>query len=391
MACALVRGVRPCASRCPPQPPPPPPPLPLVLLPLLVLVLLAAAGAQADVFVTGRMPNNKNAASWTATGGLRTLGSELADWPYSHAMATFRGEVYVGGDGRDPGPVARWTGTSWVDISKALPYYETVVYALTVFEDQLVAGGTAAVYRWDGALWRTTGAGFDNIVYALHVHGGFLYAGGSFKRNGVSLTVNGIARWDGVAWYPLGTGVNGTSYTGVYALATGPDGALYAGGTFFAAGGVSAPAVARWDGATWSAAGNGTGGTVYALATFQGRLYAGGRITPDDLLAYTPGAQTWTAVGDADGYINVLAADSGFLYIGGSFTRIHNVNCTSLMLWDGTVFAPMQSVSNYVAGMTLAATYSPTATPRPSATPTASPSPTRACPALPLLPRVPEP
>ena len=47
------------------------------------------------------------------------------------------------------------------------------------------------------------------------------------------------------SWHPLGDGVDG----GVAALAVGPGGALYAGGDFTAAGGVTANRVARWDGA----------------------------------------------------------------------------------------------------------------------------------------------
>ena len=43
---------------------------------------------------------------------------------------------------------------------------------------------------------------------------------------------------------------------------------LFAGGDFLAIDGVAAPAVARWNGATWSAAANGVRGSVRALAPF---------------------------------------------------------------------------------------------------------------------------
>lgn len=105
--------------------------------------------------------------------------------------------------------------------------------------------------------WSSVGAGFDGgDVQALAVldddgsggHPSALYAGGSFTEAG-GLTVNGIAQWDGSAWSALGTGVVGA----VRVLATFDDDAagpntdgLFVGGDLTGAGGLDVGALAKW-------------------------------------------------------------------------------------------------------------------------------------------------
>ena len=122
-----------------------------------------------------------------------------------------------------------------------------------------------------------------------------LYAGGSFTTAG-GISANRIAKWDGTSWSALGTGLGGW----VRALTVFDDGggpALYAGGDFTTAGGVDANYIAKWDGASWAPLSTGMGGTigfpgVYALAVFDDdggpALYAGGGFTTagDNVSAY---------------------------------------------------------------------------------------------------------
>jgi hypothetical protein len=132
----------------------------------------------------------------------------------------------------------------------------------------------------DGCSWQP---GFnvddlDNWVAAFAVFddgtGEALYAGGFIGYAG-GVLVSGIAKWDGTSWSalsgPFATGVG--SGLGVYSLAVFDDGtgpALYAGGDFTTAGGVTVNNIARWDGSSWSAlsgpSGTGIDDTVYALA-----------------------------------------------------------------------------------------------------------------------------
>jgi hypothetical protein len=70
------------------------------------------------------------------------------------------------------------------------------------------------------------------------------------------------------------------------ALAVFDDGsgsALYAGGFFTTAGGVSANRIAKWNGTRWSPLGSGMNNSVSALTVFDGgtgpALYAGGALS----------------------------------------------------------------------------------------------------------------
>jgi hypothetical protein len=135
------------------------------------------------------------------------------------------------------------------------------------------------------------GLGVDNTVLALTTFddggGSALYAGGTFVTAG-GVTVNGIAKWNGSGWSSLAGGMSGGCATAVAALTVHDDGsgpALYAGGAFLNAGGVAARCVAKWDGSSWSPLGSGLSNgdctiAVNALASYDSgsgpELYAGG-------------------------------------------------------------------------------------------------------------------
>ena len=176
------------------------------------------------------------------------------------------------------------------------PGISGTVHALAKFDDgtgpALFVGGkfTSAsatnanhIAKWDGARWTAlngpNGNGVDGEVRSLHVfddgNGAALYVGGSFTAAG-GVPASGIARWNGLTFSPLpglsGNGVQGT----VRALTSFDDGrgsALYAGGAFSSAGGVTANSIARWTLNGWSAltdgTGNGVDGTVDALSAFD--------------------------------------------------------------------------------------------------------------------------
>ena len=111
-----------------------------------------------------------------------------------------------------------------------------------------------------------------------------LYVGGIFTTAG-GVSANNIAKWNGATWSSLGSGTGGPS-PHVYALTVLDDGsgsALYAGGSFASAGGVTVNGIAKWDGSSWSPLGSGVGGPfplVHALTVFNDRsgpaIYAGG-------------------------------------------------------------------------------------------------------------------
>jgi hypothetical protein len=195
-----------------------------------------------------------------------------------------------------------------------------------------------------------------------------LYVGGTFVTAG-GVEATGIARWDGEAWAAVGEGITvGIDFRdGVYALEIFDDGsgpALYAAGKFVEAGGVPANNIARWDGSSWSALGQGLTGDalpsvvpaiVYALEVFDDgggpRLYAGGQFTeaggaPVSRVARWDGKQ-WAGInaplGSALSSVQALRVfddgDANALYVGGNFRSCSGGMCINgLLRWDGAAW-----------------------------------------------------
>lgn len=139
-----------------------------------------------------------------------------------------------------------------------------------------------------------------------------LYVGGTFVTAG-GVAATGIARWDGASWSAVGDGITlgvADFTSGVYALEIFDDGsgpALYAAGKFAAAGGVTVDGVARWDGTSWAA---------------LGEVEAGG--APSPLTPFIVRA------------LEVFDDGTGpALYAGGVFTEAGVASSTRLARWDG--------------------------------------------------------
>jgi hypothetical protein len=195
------------------------------------------------------------------------------------------------------------------------------VRALTVFDDG--SGGGTALYaggdftfvgylianniaKWDGSSWSVLGSGIDSEypydglrdVIALTVFddgsggGTALYAGGYFRTAG-GVTANSIAKWDGSSWEALASGTDNA----VVALTVFDDGsgvgpALYAGGNFRRAGGVASGSVARWT------------GCPVTPTPCPGDANGGGQVNFDDMTTVLANFGSTTAsygLGDADG------------------------------------------------------------------------------------------
>ena len=269
------------------------------------------------------------------------------------------------------------------------------VEALTVFDDgsgdgpALYAGGNFTgspadrIARWDGTQWSALGSGITSTtspgVFALAVFddgseaGPALYAGGRFTEAGGNPASN-IARWDGTQWSPLGNpeseGVNGS----IFALKVFDDGtgdALYAGGDFSAAAGISAIYIARWDGTSWSPLGSGMNGAVWALTVFDDgsgggpAMYAGGGFTqaggsPASNIARWDGTQ-WSPLGSGlNGWVSALTVfDDGSgggpaLYAGGYFTQAGGNPANRIARWDGTQWSALGAgVSGLVSSLSV--------------------------------------
>ena len=270
-------------------------------------------------------------------------------------------------------------------------HVNSLVHALTIFDPDAdgpnppalhlggnftVAGGVSAsrIAQWDGYTWSPLGLGTTGTVFALAVwdddgdgpNPPALYAAGNFLSAG-GFNASRIAKWNGVGWSSVGGGTNAT----VYALAVFDDDlgdseppALFVGGYFTTAGGVSAKRIAKWDGTTWSPLNDGVGNYVNALAVFddddsgpnEPALYVGGGFTTADgdeanRIAMWSG-KSWyplvTAGGEngVDGTVYDLTVfdddDSGpnlpMLYVAGSFIEAGTATANCIAKWDGSEF-----------------------------------------------------
>jgi len=281
--------------------------------------------------------------------------------------ALYAGGPFTSAGGQGASSIAKWDGQGWSALASGA---DNDVVDLAVFDDGsgagpalyaggffVSAGGQTAnfIARWDGQGWGVLGDGVAFAVQALTVFddgsgaGSALYAGGSFTAAG-GQTVNHVARWDGQAWSPLGSGMNDV----VFALAVFDDGsgagpALYAGGLFTSAGGQAASGIAQWDGQGWSPLGGGAS-SVYSLAVLDDgagpALYAGGAFTTAggqsaNRIARWDG-QAWSPLSSgANNIVYALAVfDDGFgpaLCAGGAFTTAGGQSANHIAQWDARV------------------------------------------------------
>lgn len=244
---------------------------------------------------------------------------------------------------------------------------------------------------FDGETWcPLSGSDFSNGIQDLAVFNGDLIAAGYFTSIG-GQTVNRIARRVGNAWEPLGVGFDRTVNC-VEVI----DGALYAGGDFTLSGARSVRHVARWDGAEWQQVGiaggrcldlaehdgevycalssgdtvqtvkvfrsggwvapatNRLSGTVNSLATFQGRLVAGGSFSVWPIAGTTPrnlavlDGDEWAQLVPFNDfwsvfeYVRRLAVVHDKLLILGHYMDISFVESTNAVAWDGTTVSPLE-------------------------------------------------
>lgn len=237
-------------------------------------------------------------------------------WPL--AMASFRGDLYVGGRTTVAGDkvvndIARWDGRQW----HALPGPAGIG----------VNGDVHAMLSWQNALW---------------VAGKFTQAGG--------LPSPHIARWTGINWEPFIEDLELGGWASIGTLAT--DGAdLFVGGSFDQIGGVQAWSVARWDGHAWHAMGDGVGqnGNVNQLLFHDGELYlAGSRALPSQTRengVFRWAGSDWELLGSDFGQssnVASIAMTQDGLFAGGDFAFWDAAwHISNIARWNGTTWQPV--------------------------------------------------
>lgn len=211
-------------------------------------------------------------AQYGCTGPFGTCGT-VATGPFFTSGGTTVNHIARWG----PGSVSVNLGTGLNQTGRALLNYNG---KLVVGGDFTTAGGLSAlrIAQWDGTGWSSfNGASVDGPIRAMaNLNGDLVVAGDFGLINGQPM--NRVARWNGSSWVNMGAGLEGA--TGHVSALTVHNGELYAGGDFGLPG--ASPAIkyiARWNGSAWVSLGADMNGEVLALASSNGRLWAGGSFT----------------------------------------------------------------------------------------------------------------
>jgi hypothetical protein len=267
-----------------------------------------------------------------------------------YALTVYDNALIAGGEfrvyGWDPenSNIARWDGSAWSVVGDGT---DRGVFALASYNGELVAGGafeyagsTQASYiaRWNGTTWSSLPGsagtpGVDAWVWSLLVHDGELVVGGNFSTAG-DTPAGLIAAWNGTGWHALGTGDAAGSEVSTM---TAYNGDLIAGGDFSSLGGVPAASIARWDGIAWSPLGAGATGWVNALSTCGTDLIAGeGFGGAGSAIAAWDGS-AWRSLGsEPDGGTYALLETADGFYAGGDFLRVGGRASRGIARWLAT-------------------------------------------------------
>ncbi|MDX2118406.1 MAG: hypothetical protein SFY96_09515 [Planctomycetota bacterium] len=211
------------------------------------------AGVRTPVLAIGG-DFNENILCWDPSTGNFTSDVSLINDPnqpvnpggFVEAVAVYHGDLYAAGrfsvafspGGQFLNNIARWSGTAWVPLGSAAPGVDGDVFALTVWNDQLIvcgsfthAGGaySPAVAAWNGQNWIPLGSTFDDsnqpIALSAVSYESDLVIAGLLDVTGSIGTPSGTAgRWNGSAWTQMGTSQDVGGHIAVW------DGTLYSAG-----------------------------------------------------------------------------------------------------------------------------------------------------------------
>ncbi len=177
-----------------------------------------------------------------------------------------------------------------------------------------------------------------------------LVVAGNFSVLGNKSTDN-VGAWAGNAWINFGTGLGGNSGSAqVYALAS-YNGQLVAGGSFQPDGFIQR--IAYWNGIQWLPLGVGFDNVVRALVRYNGDLIAGGDFTrtwDGSILANRIArwnGTAWQSMGiGSNNRVRDLIEWGGQLIACGDFTTIGGVFASRIAAWNGSTWQPLSSGMN---------------------------------------------
>lgn len=277
----------------------------------------------------------------------RTLSKDGTDATV-RALFAHDGVVYAGGDfttmdGVLASHIAAHTDNGWEALSSGT---NGTVRAIAFFGNEIVVGGAfnqaggipvQNIAAWNGATWRSLGTGLDAMVEGLALWNNQLVAVGEFQTDdGQSTSLPGVAVWNGNNWIQLHEDVDATEAHSVAVH----NGQLYLGGGF--AGGI-----VRFTGSQLEiVAGGVSGGSVFALTSLAGSLYAGGDfLSPQPWIIRLSGNQFFPLTNNGSnanfaGDVRTIFPGADGLYVGGSFQVTTGLGPTTrnMASWDGVTW-----------------------------------------------------
>jgi hypothetical protein len=331
---------------------------------------LYIAGSYADANSTFQGVLEWDAGGWRTPGGVPALPGA------GQGLGVHAGELVCVGSFPTAGDalasnVASFNGSRWRGYGQTGDAFNGTLFNIVAIGNDVYVGGSATMAgdasTISGLFQRRAGAApawsavDPTLTGAARPIGSFnneLVVAGSPSAQGLRLT--GIASWNGSTWRNFGTGlrvdfpVPDTFGYPDCAMQVGSE--LFVGGNFNRAGGVTSPAIAAWNGASWRSLGGGMSHTtpgilprVSALASWRGMTVAAGSFThaggtlANGIAAWNgfawlplgPGAEN-ARVG-AIAVFNDRIIASGFFHIGNDYT--------TLASWDGTTWRVMDSIN----------------------------------------------
>jgi hypothetical protein len=245
----------------------------------------------------------------------------------------------------------RGWGQSLVPVGAGIPSGYGIYNGTVAFNGELYACDHDHIYKYDGSTWTDIGITIDYAIICMEVYAGELYVGGWFTSfNGMPL--NRIARYDGVSWQAAGTGIEvGPGITGGVEKMTVYNGELIALGSFIQAGGVPVNKIAKWNGASWSALGNGFPGSqlasIPAMSVFNSDLYVFSQLDTAGTVPVHNAAKwdgtNWSAVGSGinNWPVSSTVHDNN-IYVGLWVTDTSSM----IVRWNGVSWSPVEPSSS---------------------------------------------
>ena len=317
-------------------------------------------------------------AQWTQLG---TGGNPLnSNQEYINTLCTSAsGTLYAAGRFIDAGGaeyVAKWNGTSWVEVGTGTAVLGANGYINSICTDpagNIYAGGDfknsgnifAYLAKWDGTSWsevgpgQMMGAGYVQRIRAICSDAsGNIYAAGDITDNTAANFI--ITKWDGTNWSVVGsTPLNGNATVNTICV----DGnKIYVAGAFTngANPGAGHPYVAVYNGTSWSELGAGAGAltandVINTLCVDASpNVYAGGSFTDASVLHYVAkwNGTTWSKLGaqpgigqsqDVGSIYSVTADAAGNIYTGGGMLNTGLKEYVAK--WNGTAWSELDNLN----------------------------------------------